>query len=175
MRYGPELHRLKQSYFSVLMAPRKRFILIRHIGTPIQKAGDSVLDWQVPLWVGCGEFACAVTVISHNLTCIPPSVMVQSWERGKRGGLMRWNTCKCLLFEKEQSLGNPLSSLSALCVCVCVCTCMLCTVSCTKELKACRSTFIYSVKFGKVAIIILVEVTTFCNYSVCVCVRVCEV
>lgn len=35
-------------------------------------------DWWLPLWVGYGKFACAVTVISHNLTCIPPSVMLQS-------------------------------------------------------------------------------------------------
>lgn len=31
---------------------------------------------------------------------------------------MRWNTCKCLLFEEQRSLGNPLSSHSlSLCVC----------------------------------------------------------
>lgn len=33
---------------------------------------------------------------------------------------MRRNTCKCLLFEEQQSLGNPLSSLTSLNVCVCV-------------------------------------------------------
>lgn len=44
------------------------------------------------------------------------------WEKKReRGGLMRWNTCKCLLFEEQQSLGNPLSSLSAHCLCVYEC------------------------------------------------------
>lgn len=75
---------------------------------------------------------------------------------------MRWNTCKCLLFEEQQSLGNPLSSLSAHCLCVWVCA----PLSRTKGSKAWRSTFIYSVKFGNAAVIILVEVTTFCDYPV---------
>lgn len=57
------------------------------------------------------------------------------------------------------------SSLLTLCTlspCVWVCA----PLSCTEELKAWRSTFIYSVKFGNAAIIILVEVTTFCDYPV---------
>lgn len=39
---------------------------------------------MVLLWVGYGTFACAVTVISHNLTCIPPSVMLQSETEGEQ-------------------------------------------------------------------------------------------
>lgn len=52
---------------------------------PAAEGNLSRLDCQLLLWAGYGKFACAVTVISHNLTCIPPFAMVQSAGE-KRGG-----------------------------------------------------------------------------------------
>lgn len=120
-------------------------------------------DWWVVLWVGYGKFACAVTVISHNLTCIPPSVMLQS--ETEREQEAWWDGT---LVNASCLSGNSLwRILSLLCVSCSVCARVRACAD-TKKLKAWRSTFISSVKFGNVAIIILVEVTTFCNYPACV-------
>lgn len=165
MRYGLEANRLRHCHFSIPTARRRKDAI--WLGTYSTLARqcrmrESLSDWQVALWVVCGEFACAVTVISHNLTCIPPYLMVQSWER--EGGW--WDgtlvNVSCL---RSNNLRGILSLLS-LCECVCVYACVraLCTIG-TWSLE---EQFHLSVQFGKVAIIILVAVTTFCNHSVSV-------
>lgn len=120
-------------------------------------------DWWVVLWVGYGKFACAVTVISHNLTCIPPSVMLQS--ETEREQEAWWDGT---LVNASCLSGNSLWRILSLFCVPCSVRARVRPCTDTKKLKAWRSTFISSVKFGNVAIIILVEVTTFCNYPACV-------
>ena len=150
-----ELKSLKQNCFRIPVARRKMFSFVRHIGKLILQEGDSLSDWQDPLWVGCGEFACTVTVISHNLTCIPPSVMVKSWNREEKGREAAWWDGTVVNVSCLRSNLWGILFLTSMSACV--------SVLCTKEPNACRSTLIYSVLCEKVALIILVEVTTFLN------------
>lgn len=112
--------------FGILTASRKRFIFIGYIlyrhayaegGRQSLRLTGSIVGGLYWICMCChGDFT--------QLNLYSSLCDGAKWEKKmQRGGLMRWNTCKCLLFEEQQSLGNPLSSLSAHCVYECVRPC----------------------------------------------------
>lgn len=150
MRYRPETNSLKWSYFSVRRLREKGWRLIGDAGTSVQNETDDL--WLTGSIVGVLRWIC-ICCHSDFTQLNLYSSLSDGAELGG-GGLMRWNTCKCLLFEEQHSLGTPPSPTPHS---VCAHTCVVQAGS-----ESLQERFhLFSFQFGEVAIIILVEVSTF--------------
>lgn len=114
MRYRPETNSLKWSYFSVRRLQEKGWGLIGDAGTSVQNETDDL--WLTGSIVGVLRWIC-ICCHSDFTQLNLYSSLSDGAELGG-GGLMRWNTCKCLLFEEQLSLGTPPPPL---CVCAHLC------------------------------------------------------